>query len=79
MLERIKNCFYILFHRDSFGNMFLLFKLSQLCKLNSVREAFNKKKHSFYGIFHNRQTPPGYGEEEKKISTPDFRHLIFVM
>ena len=28
-----------------------------------VREAFNKKKHFFYGIFHNDQTPPGYGKK----------------
>ena len=26
--------------------------LSNVIKLHSVREAFNKKKHSFYGIFH---------------------------
>ena len=30
-----------------------------------------KKKRSFYGIFHNRQTPPGYGKKTF------FRRVIF--
>ena len=41
------------------------------------REAFNKKKHSVYGIFHNGLPPRLW--KKNIFSTRDFRHLIFVM
>ena len=54
--------------------------LAKLENFNILREAFNKKTHFFYGIFHNGQTPPPVMEKKHFFDawflTHDFRHVI---
>ena len=73
------------FHIDIKTELVIITLFSSLCTYSMrffsfLREAFNKKKHSFYGIFHNRQTPPTPVMEKKHLDagflTFDFRHVI---
>ena len=56
--------FYYYYVFIQVGRNFVLFLLPRLAVNIVIREAFNKKKHFFYGIFHNGQTPPPVMEKK---------------